>query len=160
VNHYFAYGSNMNPERMESRHLQVVSACSASLNGFGLRFNKRSRRDANLACANIVYAPNERVEGVLYQLKTPSEIIKLDPHEGTPFMYSREQFVVQVNNQKIASWVYVANPAVIDNSIRPARWYVEHLLAGEQYLTTEYWQKINQTICRDETQESVNVVWG
>ena len=163
MSYYFAYGSNMNPERMKSRHLKVVSACSAVLNGFGLRFNKRSRRDANLACANIAYAPNERVEGVLYQLENPSEIIKLDPHEGAPFRYSREQFFVQVNNQKIATWIYVANPGVIDNSIKPARWYVEHLLAGKPFLTDEYWQKIDQTICRKETQGimpgGANAVW-
>ena len=82
VSYYFAYGSNMNSERMAVRDLQVLSACSGWLEGFGLRFNKRSRRDATLACANVVYAPRERVEGVLYHLAVPTEIIKLDPHEG------------------------------------------------------------------------------
>ena len=160
MSYYFAYGSNMNPERMNSRHLKVLSARSAVLDGFGLRFNKRSRRDANLACANIVFAPDERVEGVLYQLENSSEIIKLDPHEGTPFMYSREQFFVHSDGGKIATWIYVANPAVIDNSIKPARWYVEHLLAGKPFLTTEYWQMVDRTVCREETQENESVVWG
>lgn len=160
MNYYFAYGSNMNVERMASRDLKVTSACSAHLPGFGLRFNKRSRRDATLACANITYAPNERVEGVLYQLENNSEIINLDPHEGSPFFYSREQFWVQSDNGQIATWIYVANPAVIDNSIKPARWYVEHLLAGKPFLTTEYWQMIDGTVCREEAQENESVVWG
>ena len=160
MNYYFAYGSNMNIKRMASRHLSVVSACSAYLPGFGLRFNKRSRRDANLACANIIYAPDERVEGVLYQLSNQDEIFKLDPHEGSPFYYSREQFLVHTDTGQIAAWVYVANPAVIDNNIKPFRWYVEHLLAGKPFLTPEYWQMIDRTACREEPPESESVVWG
>ncbi|MEH6469568.1 MAG: gamma-glutamylcyclotransferase family protein [Porticoccus sp.] len=155
MSYYFAYGSNMNSDRMAARDLQVLSTCSGWLEGFGLRFNKRSRREATLACANVVYAPGERVEGVLYHLATPTEIIKLDRHEGTPFRYSRELFWVQTTSSFIPAWTYIANPAVIDNSIKPARWYVEHLLAGKAYLTSEYWDRIDQTTC----QEAANVVW-
>ncbi|MDX2349367.1 MAG: hypothetical protein QNK32_03150, partial [Porticoccus sp.] len=86
---------------------------------------------------------------------TPTEIIKLDPHEGTPFMYSRELFRVQTTSSLIPAWIYIANPAVIDNSIKPARWYVEHLLAGKAYLTSEYWDRIDQTPCLEAT----NVIW-
>ncbi|TNE81160.1 MAG: gamma-glutamylcyclotransferase [Gammaproteobacteria bacterium] len=155
MSYYFAYGSNMNPQRMAERALQVVEVYPAWLDGFGLRFNKRSRRDAQLACANIAYARGERVEGVLYRLATPDEIAKLDPHEGTPYMYSRDMFPVQTLSGVIPAWTYIANPAVIDNSILPARWYVEHLLAGREFLSAEYLQRIDRTRCR----EDVNVVW-
>ena len=64
---YFAYGSNMNQLRMQGRDMRVVSLVAGWIDGFGLRFNKRSRRDDNLACANIVFARNERIEGVLYE---------------------------------------------------------------------------------------------
>lgn len=156
MDYYFAYGSNMNVERMRSRQLQVLAACAGILTGYGLRFNKRSRLDPLLACANIVYAPQERVEGVLYQLKSPAEIAKLDPYEGTPFRYSRELFWVAANYTGIdetalhPAWVYVANSAVIAPSILPARWYVEHLLAGRAYMTEDYWNNIDQTPCRNE----------
>jgi hypothetical protein len=149
VSYYFAYGSNMNSDRMAARDLQVLSSCSGWLEGFGLRFNKRSLREETLAFANVVYAPSERVEGVLYHLATPTEIIKLDRHEGAPVRYSRELFRVQTTASVIPAWTYIANPAVIDNSIKPARWYVEHLLAGKAYLTSEYWDRIDQTICQE-----------
>lgn len=149
MSYYFAYGSNMNSDRMAARDLQVLSSCSCWLEGFGLRFNKRSLREETLAFANVVYAPSERVEGVLYHLATPTEIIKLDRHEGTPVRYSRELFRVQTASSVIPAWTYIANPAVIDNSIKPARWYVEHLLAGKAYLTSEYWDRIDQTICQE-----------
>tara|TARA_B110000503_G_C7102591_1_gene394496 strand:- start:651 stop:1088 length:438 start_codon:yes stop_codon:yes gene_type:complete len=145
----------MNYERMMARGLHVLSASSGQLDGFGLRFNKRSRRDATFACANVIYAPGERVEGVLYHLATPSEIIKLDPHEGTPYMYSRELFWIQTLSSRIPAWTYIANPAVIDDGARPERWYVEHLLAGKEYLSAEYWHRIDQTPCK----ETVDVIW-
>lgn len=140
---------------MAERALQVTDCCHGWLDDFGLRFNKRSRRDLELACANIVFARGERVEGVLYRLANSNEIAKLDPHEGTPFMYSRERFRVQTSTGEIPAWIYIANPAVIDNNIRPARWYVEHLLAGCEYLSPDYLQRIESTRCR----EDVDVVW-
>jgi hypothetical protein len=145
---YFAYGSNMNPDRMQGRDMAVVSAVSGWLYGFGLRFNKRSRHDDSLACANIVYAPDEQIQGVLYELASGAEIIKLDPYEGAPRRYSREVFSVQTKAGAKAAWVYVANPAVLDSQILPARWYIEHLLAGRQYLSEEYWQAIDSTVCQ------------
>lgn len=153
--HYFAYGSNMNPQRMRERGLQITALLPAWIDGFGLRFNKRSRRDSQLACANIVFAPAERVEGVLYQLVDVNQIAQLDSHEGTPRMYSREILPVCTADGVRPAWTYVANPAVIDHNIKPARWYVEHLLAGRDYLSSDYYQSLSTTICREE----IEVVW-
>lgn len=150
---YFAYGSNMNQARMQGRDMQVLSATSGWLDNFGLRFNKRSRRDDNLACANMVWARSERIEGVLYELNSIGEIIKLDPHEGAPWRYSREIFNVQTDHGIQPAWIYVANPAVLDDHILPARWYLEHLLAGREFLSVDYWQRINQWQCLAESVE-------
>ncbi|MFT7300398.1 MAG: hypothetical protein ACI89Z_000855 [Porticoccus sp.] len=155
MSYYFSYGSNMNYERMMSRGLNVLSASSWQLDGFGLRFKKRSRRDAKFAYANMIYAPEERVEGVLYHLTTPSEIIKLDLHESTPYRYSLKLFSIQTLSSHIPAWTYIANPAVIDDGARPERWYVEHLLTGKEYLSAEYWHRIDQTPCK----ETVDVIW-
>ena len=155
MSYYFAYGSNMNLQRMADRSLEVVDMCAGWLDGFGLRFNKRSRHDSNLACANIIFSRGERVEGVLYRLIGADEIAKLDPYEGTPYLYSRDLFPVQTDAGVIPAWTYVANPAVIDNDILPARWYVEHLLAGREFLSQPYMNRIDGTRCR----ENVDVIW-
>lgn len=143
----------MNPLRMQGRELLVVSATAGWLDGFGLRFNKRSRRDDSLACANMVYAPGEQIQGVLYGLESVAEITKLDPHEGAPWRYSREVFSVQTETGSQPAWIYVANPAVLDDQILPARWYLEHLLAGSEYLTHSYWQAIDKTACQEGSVE-------
>ena len=137
----------MNLMRMTGRDMNFESVVAASVQGFGLLFNKRSRRDDTLACANIVYAPSERIEGLLYKLGGVDEIAKLDVHEGTPRRYSREVFAVETASGVEFAWIYVANPAVIANQIKPARWYIEHLLAGRGYLSDDYWQRINLVEC-------------
>lgn len=150
---YFAYGSNMNQKRMQGRDLQTLTVTGGRIAGFGLRFNKRSRRDANLGCANMVYAPHESIQGLLYQLQSDAEIQKLDGPEGTPYRYSRELFQVQTKNATQWAWVYVANPGVLDNQLKPADWYIEHLLEGRDFLTEDYWQSIANTDCVDHVTE-------
>ena len=147
LNLYFAYGSNMNQARMQGREIQWLSVCAGWIDGFGLRFNKRSAQDANLGCANLIYAPNEQIQGLLYKLQSESEIDKLDFFEATPYRYSRELFQVQTADGVQSAWVYIANPSVIDNKLMPATWYVEHLLAGREFITEQYYSTIASTAC-------------
>ena len=153
---YFAYGSNMNPARMAGRELQVIRAVAGYLDGFELCFNKRSRYGKNEARANIGYARHGRVEGVLYELADNSEIAKLDPHEGTPHYYSRERYLINTEQGALPAWVYVANPAVVAEGILPPRWYLKHLLAGEEYLTPQYMTMLRAVTCIAEP-ETVDV---
>lgn len=132
---------------MHGRNIQPLAVLDGWIDGFGLRFNKRSAQDANLGCANIVYAPTEKIQGLLYQLQTVMEINKLDFFEGTPYRYSRELFQVQTHNGLQTAWVYVANPSVIDNSLMPATWYIEHLMAGRDFLSDDYYKAIASTPC-------------
>lgn len=144
---YFAYGSNMNPARMAERGLAVVDAMPGRLNDMALRFNKKSRREPTWACANIAWCPGEVVEGVLYRLRDDSQILLMDPFEGAPRYYSRERFPVVTEQGTVYPWVYVANPAMIDNNLRPLRWYLDHLLAGREYLSPDYFARLQQVVC-------------
>lgn len=137
----------MNQARMHGRNIQPLAVLAGWIDGFGLRFNKRSAQDTNLGCANIVYAPTEKIQGLLYQLQTVTEINKLDFFEGTPYRYSRELFQVQTHNGFQAAWVYVANPSVLDDSLMPATWYVEHLMAGRDFFSDDYYKAIASTPC-------------
>ena len=51
---YFAYGSNMNPERVEKRGLNIGSITAGVLEGYYLSFNKRSVVHLGAASANII----------------------------------------------------------------------------------------------------------
>lgn len=153
---YFAYGSNMNPKRMVSRGLEYREALPACLENMGLRFNKRSRHNPEWACANVVWSPGERVEGVLYRLAGHDQIRRLDPFEGTPRYYSRERFTVTTRQGPVVCWVYVANPAVVADDVLPLRWYLGQLLEGREFLSDAYWRWLASTECHPVDAEG----WG
>lgn len=140
--YYFAYGSNMNPARMRSRGLQFDEALAGQLRGFALCFNKRAHDRPERSYANIRYQRDGVVEGVLYRLSHADEIRKMDPFEGTPIFYSRERMHVITAQGVIAAWVYVANPAMREEGLWPTRAYLEHLLAGREFLSESYWQAL------------------
>ena len=68
---YFAYGSNMNPERVADRGLFTRGETGATLRGFRMLFNKRSTGIPGVGHANIEYDKKSVVEGVLYELAYP-----------------------------------------------------------------------------------------
>jgi cation transport regulator ChaC len=130
VNWYFAYGSNMNPARMQARGLAVLEALPGGLSGYRLCFNKRAMdRAPGRAYANILHARGGLVEGVLYRLQDAGEITKLDHFEGTPIYYSRECLPIVTAHGVQPAWVYIAD-------------YLAHLLAGRDLLSEAYWSAL------------------
>ena len=109
---YFAYGSNMNPARMQARGLSVVEALSGRLPGYGLCFNKRAMdRAPGRAYANIRHQRDAVVEGVLYRLQDADEIAKLDHFEGTPEAGAGEPVEPAADDDPVAE---SGRPLVID----------------------------------------------
>jgi gamma-glutamylcyclotransferase (GGCT)/AIG2-like uncharacterized protein YtfP len=141
---YFAYGSNMNPARMQARGLAFDEVTGGQLAGFALCFNKRASGKSQVAYANIVYAPQGCVEGALYRLSKAADIQLMDPFEGNPVRYSREVFVVNSASGPINAWVYVANPAMIAENLLPERRYLQHLQAGRQWHSPAYQRWLNE----------------
>jgi gamma-glutamyl AIG2-like cyclotransferase len=147
---YFAYGSNMNPQRVAGRGLRFDRVCGASLDDVRLAFDKQSREHPHCGHANLAYERRSRVEGVLYRLRDADEIGLMDQFERTPFNYSREIVVVAVGDARFAAWTYFANPAVTHLGLRPERAYLEHLLAGRPYLSHDYFDRLNRVRCADD----------
>ena len=143
--YYFAYGSNMNPARVAMRKLAVEGDPEAgTLHNYELRFNKISRYRPGAASANIVPRFGCSVTGVLYRLQRSQDIKSMDVFENSPADYAREAVFVHANidapereSRVIAAWTYVAKPHAIDDSLRPTREYVGHLLASPFITTSE-----------------------
>ena len=137
---YFAYGSNMNPERVAQRGLRVADPVLAVLPNFRLAFNKCSQNPPLWGHANIVYEPGARVEGLLYALAANDEILKMDPFERAPWNYGRDQIEVLLPNtgERRWTWTYFANPAVLVEGLLPEQSYLDHLLAGAPWLSGGY----------------------
>ena len=145
---YFAYGSNMNPARVRKRGLTFsIDVRSGTLLNFQLKFNKRSRKNPQAGHANIEPEFGSHVEGVLYELQDDREIEKMDRYESAPEDYRRELVLLQTQAKPILAWTYLANDSVIDNSLSPPEWYIQHLLAGSRFLSLGYIQSIKATAC-------------
>ena len=143
--YYFAYGSNMNPTRVRRRKMQFDSYSGGWLEGYRLVFNKRSTILPGAASANVDLEPDSKVEGVLYRLTRPEEIEVMDVFEGYPRGYNRELLPIVCGSRVISAWVYIANQEFVAEGLKPARWYLEHLLSGAPYLSHDYYQALKQT---------------
>ena len=145
VDHYFAYGSNMNPARVWERGLRFTAVRGAWLQDRRLVFDKVARLHPHAAHANIVYAPGERVEGVLYWLAGSAEIVKMDPFERAPWNYGRDAVEVRAGEEVIWAWTYFANRAVRRDGLRPPAEYLAHMLAGRAFLSADYFDGLART---------------
>lgn len=139
---YFAYGSNMDSEKIRERGIHFSQRIHATLLGYRLEFNKVSSRSPEQGYANIVPFENGIVEGVLYDIED-SDLSKLDGHEGCPDQYERVKVEVQLDNrEKVEAVAYMARPDRVRYGLKPSRDYIEHLLAASNLLSESYRRKL------------------
>lgn len=139
---YFAYGSNMNPERMREREIKFSKREHVVLNGWRLMFNKIASRNPKEGYANIEPHKQEIVEGILYEIRD-SDLEKLDIHEGYPYHYDKRIVEVKLDNgQKVEAITYIAQPDKTRSGLKPSKEYLNHLLKGCDLLSEEYREKL------------------
>ena len=138
---YFAYGSNMNPERIGERIGRVPIGRSASLRDYVLRFSARSKDDLRTGYGNIEPQAGSIVHGVAYDL-TEEELGKIDVYEGVAWgHYYRETVELATEQEgRISAIAYVTCAEWVSEGLKPPRWYLDHLLAGRDLLPQEYAQ--------------------
>jgi len=140
---YFAYGSNMDRERMTKRGICYSQRVHAILKRHSLAFNKVASRNPSEGKANVVPDEEGIVEGALYEIRD-SDLSKLDKHEGYPDHYDRLKMKVQLNEgQEEEAVLYVAQPYRTKEGLRPARGYLNHLLAGRDILSEPYYRRLS-----------------
>jgi gamma-glutamylcyclotransferase len=147
---YFAYGSNMDPERMRKRSISFSQRIRAVLKGYRLEFNKVASRNPQEGYANAVKFEEGIVEGVLYEIPD-SDLSRLDRFEGYPDHYDRVMIKVELNDgQKLEAIIYIAQRDRIAEGLKPSRDYLDHLLAARDILSESYrrkleaWQPLDQ----------------
>ena len=99
---YFAYGSNMNPDRIRERIPLARMAGTAFILGWRLK---------ERLYADIERCPFGRVSGVLYLL-TQTEILHLDAYEGYPRTYGCVELDAMIDpDHKVSAFTYVLTEA-------------------------------------------------
>ena len=139
---YFAYGSNMDPERMSSRAVHFNRCLSGTLKGHRLLFNKRGgdRRLGKVGYANAMRDTGQDLKGILYQVAGHS-LEALDMFEGArDGHYVRRQVDILVGGGAGASlrtakaWVYFAGEEFLEDGLRVSDRYMRHIHRGQHLL--------------------------
>jgi len=129
--HYFAYGSNLHPERMRRRVPSAQPLGCAVLTGHVLRFHKQSRKDGSGKCdAHYTGRPQDRVYGAVYSLAA-AEKAALDAVEGPGYEVA-ERVVIQAGTQR-AVFLYRARPDAVRRGLRPYDWYHALVVSGARH---------------------------
>jgi gamma-glutamylcyclotransferase len=150
MNWYFAYGSNMNAQRLFEERLKPEGVprgerIAGRLDGWRLAFNKRARTPSGAGAGNIVPAPGESVHGTL-NLLPPRGFEILDRYEGVAGGHYERRVLPVVRadtGATIEAVTYVAR--LVGAELRPTRDYLGHLLAGRDLLPADYFERLGAT---------------
>ncbi len=150
---YFAYGSNLDPERMKQRIGRIPTSQRARLPNYRLAFNKRASGDAGVY-ANIVQETDREDWGVIYRC-THEEMDVLDKCEGVASGHYRRHYVsVELEDGEIVNAItYVAGDAYICKEGSPSQEYLRHIVTGAQQhgLLEEYIKSIEDLASMDNS---------
>lgn len=145
----FAYGSNMNLNRLSQRVPSAVKASNAFLPGYKLVCNKVSQDGS--AKANIVKSdvPGEMFWGVLFNIDAKEKPL-LDKAEGLGLGYNEGTltFFDQLSISYSAQ-VYIADSNSINNRLLPFDWYKEFIITGgiQNQLPADYISQLQSIPC-------------
>ena len=136
---YFAYGSNMNPDRMRERGVAFDQCVPAVLRDHALTFNKRGLGGTE-AYAHATREQGQDLPGLLYRL-SGSGLLALDRCEGVAGgHYRREAMEVLlgeatgVPTQRATAWVYFAGEDHIEEGLPISEAYLDHIRRGHAIL--------------------------
>ena len=148
--YYFAYGSNMDEGQMRERLTEVTGRCGhlpvgsykiiggGKITGHLLVFNKIKYKSEGVGYANIIDSKDSNVEGLIYEIDTHARD-RLDCYERYPDHYGREEILIKSNfNRNFKCWVYIANPNMISDGLKPTKEYMKHIFKGKEFLSEEY----------------------
>lgn len=143
---YFAYGSNMNAERMKERKAYFTDRVPAKLSGWRLVFAFNS--GSGFGSASIVEDPDSVVHGALYTLEKGG-LEKLDIFEWVDRGgYSRRSIKVELESGEMLECItYVVMPEFHKDGLIPSKTYLTHLLKGKDILPKEYYSMLENHDC-------------
>ena len=136
--YYFAYGPNMNPEKMSLCQIPFSDRQCGKLIDY--EFVMNHKRINGTAGANIRENEGSVVYGSLYTC-TFDSIDRLDRYEGN--MYSRQLVEITIMGSSktdiVTAHTYIAlGDSTDDNLVDISKEYLEHLLSGCDLLPKDY----------------------
>lgn len=152
----FAYGSNMNINRLTKRVPSATKVSNAFLTGYKLVCNKVSKKDGS-AKANIEKSDiaTDIVWGILFEIDSNEKPL-LDIPEGLGKGYNEDCLTfTDENNLKHIAQVYIADSKSINNSLVAYNWYEEFIITGAilNQLPADYITQLQSIPCIPDPDE-------
>ncbi|WP_047457857.1 gamma-glutamylcyclotransferase [Rhizobium rhizogenes] len=141
---YFAYGSNMDVERLETARLNPEGVHSTArhlgrLDDYRLVFNKPSAYFIGAGAANIEFSQGSHIYGTLNEMPE-SGLAILDKYENVS-LGQYERLVVRVQdyatNRTVFAITYISR-GDRSNELMPRLGYMHHMLCGADVLPMEW----------------------
>lgn len=139
---YFAYASNMEPQRFRRLCPGGTMVGPARLPGHRLAFSRYSRQRRG-GSADVVPDPESEVWGVLYEV-AEDDLAAMDRSEGVPAAYRREVVtVVDQAEEERQAITYMANRT---GDFLPHKEYLRVIVRGAEAraLPPEYTESLKQ----------------
>lgn len=124
---YFAYGSNMDGQQMQSRTPGARVIGIGALQHYTLAFTRWSR-SWNSATADILPEKGKQVYGVLFDL-TPEDLKKMDKFADYPNSYVRHDLMVESDGERLPALTYLA---VRQGVFLPSKAYIGKMIQGAE----------------------------
>ncbi len=129
VTPYFAYGSNLHPQRLESRIGQCGQGSSAILRRARLTFGKRGIDGSGKCNIEFTEDHSDIVVGVVYEVSEHQRTL-LDKWEATTCGYKAVEASVERDGDRLTAFTFVAGTEHIDTSLLPFHWYKRFVVKG------------------------------
>jgi len=159
---YFAYGSNLNPERLVARGIRPQFLARAHATEYTLGFPRRMRDGGGVA--GMIPSPGDVVEGAIY-LFSQQDFHVLDKYENTPISYFRTPIMVTVgaspkSRPLVARLCTITYEAIPGTAAAPSADYLEHIVIGAKFWdlspkTIDYLQSIEPIVSERHVRSSV-----
>ncbi len=146
---YFAYGSNLLSARLRERTPSARAVGVAVLPGYALRWHKAGADGSGKCDVFAVSGDASRVQGVVYDIAWADKPA-LHAAEALGVGYGEQQVRVQMGQEWVTAWVYVALERV--HGWVPYHWYKDLVVAGarEHGLDADYIRALEAVPARDD----------
>ncbi len=143
---YFAYGSNLHPERLRRRLGDVRFLRTVKLAGYRLSFEKRGRDGSGKCNLHRTSQGVGVAHGAIFEISRGGKRL-LDGMEGLGKGYREELLDLRGAGHSEKVFAYIAEPTHMDDELKPYSWYRDLVALGAEFhrFPDEYIQSIRDT---------------
>jgi len=153
--HYLAYGSNLHPLRLVLRVPNARLVGTTRLEQYRLTFHKRSTDGSSKCNLDFTDSHTHVMHGAVYYIPE-NEVHLLDTAEGLGNGYYKQQLNVNVGDEILDVFVYLASRTHLVTDLEPYHWYKGFVIAGarKHQFPTEYLDQIVDVASKHDPKDS------